>query len=133
MAIIVITSNGELAFLPLGMAIQTLVDHVGRFRCASFALSRSSLVSLFSYLCRILLFYGYGYYGTYWTYGHCSMTGPRRLCREVVDQGHRPKERFLVLVLLGRVNYRVPGFTCLSEWVLVFCFSIWRRIVRTTQ
>ena len=40
-------SNDELAVLPLGMAIQTLVDHVGHFRCASSALSRSSLVSLF--------------------------------------------------------------------------------------
>ena len=65
-----LTSYGELAVLPLGMAIETLVVHVGRFRCASFALSPSSLVSLFSYLCRILRFYGYGYFGTYWTYGY---------------------------------------------------------------
>ena len=31
-----ISSSGELAVLPLGMAIQTLIDHVGRFRRASF-------------------------------------------------------------------------------------------------
>ena len=31
-----LTSNGKLAVLPLGMAIQTLVDYVGRFRRASF-------------------------------------------------------------------------------------------------
>ena len=99
------------------MAIQKLVDlhRVGRLRCASFALYRSSLVSLFSYFCRILRYYGFGYYD--WTYGYCSTTGLRRLCREVVDQGHRPKERFFVLVLLGESE--LPG-SCvlLPVWLM---------------
>ena len=74
----------------------------------------SSILSFASILCRMLLWYAV--FSWYWTYGYCSTTGLRRLCREVVDQGHRPKDLFLVLVLLGRVNYPVPGFH-LPVWV----------------
>ena len=79
---------------PLVMAIQNLVVHVGLFVVLIF---RLSLVSLF-----MALFW----LRRYWGVMFCrlwlgSTTGLRQLCREVVDQGHHPKERFFVLVLLG--------------------------------
>ena len=62
-------------------------------------------------LWRTLRYYGvwlqwYAVFSWYWSYGYGAV-GLRRLCREVVDQGHRPKERFFVLVLLGECE--LPG------------------------
>ena len=79
------------------------------------------LDSLFFYLCCSLRYDGawqlrYAVYSWYWTYGYCGTTGLRRLYRDVVDQGHRPKERFLCWLFWRSVNFRVPGFTCLSVW-----------------
>ena len=99
------------------MAIQTLVDHVGHFRCASPALSRSSLVSLFMAYSRPSILVASllgamlcqcGCCGTQYDSLQPNFFSNFQLYRQYdwffcgLCGGTRPKERFFfVLVLLG--------------------------------
>ena len=81
------------------MAIQTLVVHVGRFLRASFFLAFPLFFGL-----PIYGVFSAGYFGTACnsTFKQPSTLSAVRLAFVYfVDQGHRPKERFFVLVLSG--------------------------------